>query len=89
MRNVINRNDAYKNMLKVAKRIAITILCCIPALILFGYFTRNIIKSNALQIVCFMLIMGIAVAVVEVIARAKEKAKAEQAMVEPKKDVFK
>ena len=89
MRNVINRNDGYKNAIKVAKRIAITILCCIPALILFGYFTRNVIKSNALQIVCFMLIMGIAVAVVEVIARAKEKAKAEQDMVEPKKDVFK
>jgi len=89
MRNVINRNDAYKQIMKVAKRIAITVLCTIPALILFGYFTRSIIKSNVLQIVCFMLIMGITVAVVEVIARAKEKAKAEQEIVEPKKDVFK
>ncbi len=89
MRNVINRNDGYKNAIKVAKRIAITILCCIPVLILFGYFTRNVIKSDVLQVVCFMLIMGVAVAVVEVIARAKEKAKQEREMIEPKKDVFK
>ena len=89
MRNVINRNDGYKNAIKVAKRIAITILCCIPVLILFAYFTRNVIKSNVLQVVCFMLIMGVAVAVVEVIARAKEKQKAERELVETKKDVFK
>ena len=89
MRNINNRTDAYKQILKVAKRIGITVLCCIPSLILFGYFTRNVIKSDALQIVCFMLIMGIAVAVVEVIARTKEKAKAAQDIVEPKKDVFK
>ena len=89
MRRVNNIDDKFKGPFKVAKRIAITILCCIPVMILFGYFTRNIIKSNGLQIVCFMLIMSVAVAVVEVIARAKEKAKAEQDLVEPKKDVFK
>ena len=89
MRKINGRDEAYKNIMKVAKRIAITVLCCIPVLILFGYFTRNIIKSDALQVVCFMLIMGIAVAVVEVIARAKEKQKAEQTMVKPKKDVYK
>ena len=89
MRRVNNRDDAYKNIMKVAKRIAVTVLCCIPVLILFGYFTRNLIKSDVLQILCFMLIMGIAVAVVEVVARAREKAKAEQDLVEPKKDVFK
>ena len=76
-------------MLKVAKRIAITILCCIPVMVLFGYFTRNVIKSDALQVVCFMLIMGVAVLIEELIVRAKEKAKAEEAVVEPKKDVFK
>ena len=89
MRKINGRDEAYKGIMKVAKRIGLTILCCIPVLILFGYFTRNVIKSDVLQIVCFMLIMGIAVAVVEVIARAKEKQKAEQEIVEPKKDVFK
>lgn len=82
-----NRDEGFKNAIKVAKRIAITILCCVPVLGVFAYFTRNIIKSDALQITCFVIIMGIAVAVVEVIARAKEKAKEEQ--VETKKDVFK
>lgn len=86
MRN-INNNETYKNMMKVAKRIAITILCCVPVMIVFGYLTRRVITSSAVQIVCFMLIMGIAVAVEEVIVRAKEKQKAEE--IETKKDVFK
>ena len=87
MRKVNDRNEAYKNIMKVAKRIAITVLCCVPVMIIFGYLTRNVIKSNALQIVCFMLIMSVAVAVVEVIARAKEKKQKEE--IETKRDVFK
>ena len=87
MRRVNNRDQAFKNIMKVAKRIAITILCCIPIVIVFGYLTRNIITSDALQIICFTLIMGVAVAVVEIIARAKEKAKSEE--IETKRDVFK
>lgn len=87
MRKINNRDETYKSVIKVAKRIAITILCCIPLMIVFSYLTRNIIKSDMLQILCFMLIMGIAVAVVEVVARAKEKAKDQE--IETKKDVFK
>ena len=82
-----NRNEAYKGIMKVAKRIAITILCCIPVLVVFAYFTRNIITQNWVQIICFMVIMAVAVTIVEVIARAKEKAKAEE--IETKRDVFK
>ena len=85
MRKINDRNEVYRNTLKVAKRIAITILCCIPILIFFGYFTRNIITNRVLRIVCFMIIMGVVVAVEEVIVRAKEKQKQE---VETK-DVFK
>ena len=58
-------------------------------LLIFAYLTRNVITSDAAQIVCFIAIMGAAVAVVEPIARAREKKKAEQAKVEPKRDVFK
>ncbi len=86
MRKVNDRDEAYKNIMKVAKRIAITVLCCVPVMIIFGYLTRNVITSNALQIVCFMLIMGIAVAIVEVIARRKEKQTKEK--IETKRDVF-
>ena len=82
-----NRDENLKDKIKVAKRIALTILCCIPVMGLFAYFTRNVIKSDALQITCFVIIMGIAVAIVEVLARAKEKAKSEE--IETKKDVFK
>ena len=90
MRRPINQqNEMYKRAMKVAKRIAITMLCCMPVLLIFGYLTRNIITSNALQITCFVIIMGIAVAIVEVIARAKENKKAEEAQFETKKDVFK
>ena len=86
MRKINNRNEAYNSMMKVAKRVVLTILCSLPVVILFAYFTRNVITSNALQIICFMAIMGAAVAVVEVIARNKEKRQKEE--IETKKDVF-
>lgn len=82
-----NRNEAYKGIYKVAKRIAITILCCIPVLVVFAYFTRNIITQNWVQIICFMVVMAVAVTIVEVIARAKENKKEQE--IETKRDVFK
>ena len=87
MKRVNDSTEAVKNIMKVAKRIAITVLCCVPVIVVFGYLTRNVITSDALQILCFTLIMGIAVAVVEIIVRKKEKRKAEE--IETKRDVFK
>ena len=87
MRRINERNEAVNNMMKVAKRIAITVLCCVPVMIVFGYLTRNVIKSNALQIVCFMLIMGTAVLIEELVVRSKEKRQKEE--IETKRDVFK
>ena len=84
-----NRNEIYKNFMKVAKRVAITILCCIPICVLFGYFTRTVITSNVLQCVCFIAIMGIGVLIVEVVTRKREKKKQAQKLLETKKDVFK
>ncbi len=81
------QNDMYDKAFKVAKRIGITVLCCVPVLIAFAYLTRNVIKSNALQIVCFTIIMGVAVLVVELVARKKEKTKKENQI--EHKDVFK
>ena len=89
MRPIRQQNETFKSAMKVAKRIAITILCCIPVMWIFGYLTRNIITSDALQVVCFMVIMGTAVAVEEVVARAVIKRKEALAMLENKKDVFK
>ena len=87
MKKVNERDEPYKNIMKVAKRIAITVLCCVPFIIVFAFLTRKVITSDALQILCFTLIMGTAVAIVEVIARRKEKQQKEE--VETKRDVFK
>ena len=87
MRKINSRDEAYKNIMKVAKRIAITILCCVPVMIIFGYLTRKVITSDVAQIICFVLIMAVAVTVVEIIARAKEKKQKEE--IETKRDVFK
>ena len=84
-----NRNEIYKNFMRVAKRVTITILCCIPLCAVFAYATRNIINSDFLQILGFMLIMGLGVLIVETIARKREKKKQEQSILETKKDVFK
>ena len=89
MRPINQQNPVFKAAMKVAKRIAITILCCLPVLLVFGYLTRNIITQSWLQILCFMLIMGVAVLCEEIIARAIIKKKAEEAILETKKDVFK
>ena len=87
MKNINSRDEAYKSVIKVAKRIAITILCCIPVMIIFGYLTRKVITSNVLQGVCFIAIMSIAIVIVEVVVRRKEKQQKEE--IETKKDVFK
>lgn len=82
-----NRNEVYDNAMKVAKRIAITMLCCVPFLLVFAYLMRNIITSNGLQIFLFVLIMGVVVLIEELLVRRKNKC--ESKIEEDKKDVFK
>ena len=88
-RTIQNQNEIMKNTIKVAKRIAITILVCIPFLIVFAYLTRNVITSNVLQVLSFIAIMGVAVLVEEIVVRKREKRKAALEEIEGKKDVFK
>lgn len=83
------RNDTYRNAMKVAKRIAITVVCCLPVAILFAFYTRNVIKSEAVLILCFMAMFAIAVLIEEVIARRAIKRKEALDKIEPKRDVFK
>ena len=84
MRNT--QNELVEHAFKVAKRIGITLLCCIPFLIAFAYLTRKVITSNALQILCFVGIMAVAVLVEEIVARKREKSKKDNSQ---NKDVFK
>ncbi len=86
---MISPNENMQRAFKVAKRIAITILVSIPFLIAFAYLTRKVITSNALQIFCFVLIMGLFVLVEELVARCREKRKKNEPQVENKTDVFK
>ena len=88
-RTIQNQSDVMKKAMKVAKRITVTILVCVPFMILFAYLTRNVIKADWLQIICFMLIMGVAVLLEEIIARKREKRQESIEMLEGKKDVFK
>lgn len=83
------QNDIVTNTMKVAKRIAITILCTIPFIIVFAYLTRNIITNNVLQILCFIAIMGITVLIEEIIVRKKENRKKEMEILSDNQDVFK
>ena len=89
MRPVNQRNETYNKAMKVAKRIAITLLCCVPVLIVFAYFTRNIITSNFWQIFIFIVFMALVVLVEELIARARIKRKQAQIDLGLKKDIFK
>ena len=74
---------------KLAKRIGITVLVCIPFLIAFAYLTRKVITSNALQIFCFVVIMLVAVLIEDLVVRSREKKKKNEPIVEDKTDVFK
>ncbi len=84
MRNTYN-NEEYQKTVKRLKRIGIAVLCSLPVIILFGYFTRNVITSNALQITCYVVIMLVAVLIEELFYKRKSKNKTEVEDV----DVFK
>lgn len=84
-----NRNETYQKMMKTAKRIALEILISLPVCIIFGYLTRNLITNDFLQIVCFIVIMGVAVLIGELAYKRKQQKKEAQEILNPKKDVFK
>ena len=84
-----NRNETYQKMMKTAKRIAIEILISLPICIVFAYLTRNVITSDFLQVVCFIVIMGVAVLIGELAYKHKQQKKEAQEILNPKKDVFK
>ena len=78
-----------ENVMKRVKRIALTIVFCIPVIIIFGYLTRNVITSNALQILCFVVIFGLAVLIVELIYSKRQKNIEQRKVENNNKDVFK
>ena len=80
-----NSKFDMQKILKVAKRIAITVLICIPFLFAFAYLTRKVITSNGLQIFSFIVILLVVVGIEELIARKIEKNKKSKPKVEDNK----
>ena len=84
MRKVSN-DEFVKAVYKKAKRIAITVLICIPFLFVLAYLTRRVITQNWMQILMFVSILLVVVIVEELIYSSRQKRKQD---VETK-DVFK
>ncbi len=87
MRKDIDETGA--KIMKVGKRIAITILCCVPFLIVVSYLLRNVLTSDTLWIIIYMITFGGAVLIEELISRSKEKRKKMRAELHEDEDVFK
>ena len=86
---MLNPNIDMQKAFKVAKRVAITVLITIPFLFAFAYLTRNIIKSNTMQIFSFVIILFVVVLIEELIARLIEKRKNKVKIENNNQDVFK
>lgn len=80
-------NYEQKSVLKRrVKRFAITLLCLLPLLYILGYFVLQKYVSASVEIFIYVVLMGLAVTIVELIANKRE---AKQEKLPPKKDVFK
>lgn len=84
-----DQNQMYNSIMKVAKRIAITIVCCVPFMVLFGYYTSNIITASWAQVLIFTTFLLVVVLIEELISRKREQKKQARELSEKTTDVFK
>ena len=84
-----NNNIDVQNFMKVAKRIAITVVCCIPFLLVFSFLMRNKITASWANILIYLGVFLVAVGIEELIVRRREKLKAEKEKLGKSRDVFK
>jgi len=77
------------NILKGAvKRVGITILCCIPALILIGYWLQGL--NSVATIAIFVLFMGVVLCIEEYIhMKVASKRQVTKKILHKDQDVFK
>lgn len=87
MRDTINNTP--ENTIKKAKRIALTMIFCVPLVVVFGYLTRNVITNNVVTIICFMAIFGVVVLIEELLYNRHQKKIEEKRKTNKSKDVFK
>lgn len=70
------------------KRIGITILCCLPALIIVGYLLRDLNRAGTIAI--FTLFMAVVIAIEEYIhLRTATKKELKKKILHKDEDVFK
>ena len=84
MRNRIDNSYILKGAFK---RVGITILCCIPILILLGYFLQFL--NDAVLIFIFVAVMLIAICIVEYFHRKRQQRKEVLKTLHKNEDVFK
>ena len=69
------------------KRLGVTILCCLPVLVLIGYFLQSV--NDVLLIFIFVAVMLLAVCIVEYVHRKREQKKEVLKKLHKNEDVFK
>lgn len=80
----LKKRDTFKSF----KRIAITLLCCIPVLGVVGYFLLGKV-SNTVMIVIFISILCVLLGIEEIIHIALSQKRAEKLLNKKHTDVFK
>ncbi len=84
-----NNNIDVHNFIKVAKRISITVIACLPFLLVFSYLMRKKITASWAYILIYLAVFLIVVGIEELIVRHREKQKAERERLGKSRDVFK
>lgn len=80
----LKKRDTFKSI----KRIAITLLCCIPILGIVGYFLLGKV-SNTIMIIIFISILCVVLGIEELIHIFLSQKKAEKLINNKHTDVFK
>lgn len=88
LRDNKNNTDVH-NFIRVAKRISITVVCCIPFLLVFSYLMRNKITASWANILIYLAVFLVVVGLEELVVRRKEKLQAERKKSGEQRDVFK
>lgn len=84
----MNRNSQKLAMQKMIKRIGITVLCCLPILILLGYFLQEL--NSVATVAIFVVVMLVAVCVEEYIyAHRQTKQELKKKLLHKDEDVYK
>lgn len=81
-------SEIFNRMMKTAKRIVVTMLCCVPFLIVIAYLCRQFLHGW-MQYLLFVAVLGLVVGVEELVFNRLVKRKEAKRIIEGNKDVFK